>query len=111
MGQKVHPYGFRLGIHTDWKSRWFTEKQYQEYLEADLRIREYLLGELPHAGISRIDIERTRRARPDRRAHRATGDRHRPPWFGGGAPSFPSRAHGVACLREADRRPPQHHRG
>ena len=60
MGQKVHPYGFRLGIHTDWKSRWFTEKQYQEYLEADLRIREYLMGQLPHAGISRIDIERTR---------------------------------------------------
>ena len=60
MGQKVHPYGFRLGIHTDWKSRWFSEKQYQEYLEADLRIREYLLGQLPHAGISRIDIERTR---------------------------------------------------
>jgi small subunit ribosomal protein S3 len=60
MGQKVHPYGFRLGVHTDWKSRWFTEKQYQDYLVADLRIREYLLGELPHAGISRIDIERTR---------------------------------------------------
>ncbi|MDQ4143171.1 MAG: 30S ribosomal protein S3 [Actinomycetota bacterium] len=60
MGQKVHPYGFRLGIHTDWKSRWFTEKQYRDYLQADLRIREYLLGELPHAGISRIDIERTR---------------------------------------------------
>src|SRR5687768_1478639 len=60
MGQKVHPYGFRLGIHTDWKSRWFTEKQYGEYLEADLRIREYLLGQLPHAGISRIEIERTR---------------------------------------------------
>jgi small subunit ribosomal protein S3 len=60
MGQKVHPYGFRLGIHTDWKSRWFTEKSYEEYLIADLRIRQYLLGELPHAGISRIDIERTR---------------------------------------------------
>jgi small subunit ribosomal protein S3 len=60
MGQKVHPYGFRLGIHTDWKSRWFTEKQYKDYLVADLRIREYLLGQLPHAGISRIDIERTR---------------------------------------------------
>ena len=60
MGQKVHPYGFRLGIHTDWKSRWFTDKLYGEYLEADLRIREYLLGQLPHAGISRIDIERTR---------------------------------------------------
>src|SRR5688500_7647740 len=60
MGQKVHTYGFRLGIHTDWKSRWFTEKQYKEYLVADLRIREYLMGQLPHAGISRIDIERTR---------------------------------------------------
>ncbi|HVM36563.1 MAG TPA: 30S ribosomal protein S3 [Actinomycetota bacterium] len=60
MGQKVHPYGFRLGIHTDWKSRWFTDKQYQEYLEADLRIRQYLRNELPHAGISRVDIERTR---------------------------------------------------
>lgn len=60
MGQKVHPYGFRLGIHTDWKSRWFSEKEYKEYLVADLRIREYLMGELPHAGISRIDIERTR---------------------------------------------------
>ena len=60
MGQKVHPYGFRLGIHTDWKSRWFSDKQYRDYLQADLRIREYLLGELPHAGISRIDIERTR---------------------------------------------------
>jgi small subunit ribosomal protein S3 len=60
VGQKVHPYGFRLGVHTDWKSRWFSEKQYRDYLEADLRIRQYLLGELPHAGISRIDIERTR---------------------------------------------------
>ena len=60
MGQKVHPYGFRLGIYTDWKSRWFTEKQYQDYLQADRLIREYLMGELPHAGISRIEIERTR---------------------------------------------------
>ena len=70
MGQKVHPYGFRLGIYTDWKSRWFSEKQYRDYLEADLRVREYLLGELPHAGISRIEIERTReRVRVD--AHTA----------------------------------------
>lgn len=70
MGQKVHPYGFRLGIHTDWKSRWFNDKEYKQYLIADLRIREYLLNELPHAGISRIDIERTReRVRVD--AHTA----------------------------------------
>jgi small subunit ribosomal protein S3 len=70
MGQKVHPYGFRLGVHTDWKSRWFSDKQYRDYLQADLRIRQYLLNELPHAGISRIDIERTReRVRVD--AHTA----------------------------------------
>jgi small subunit ribosomal protein S3 len=70
MGQKVHPYGFRLGIYTDWKSRWYSEKEYRDYLEADLRVREYLLGQLPHAGISRIEIERTReRVRVD--AHTA----------------------------------------
>src|ERR687893_850842 len=70
MGQKVHPYGFRLGVYNDWKSRWYSEKQYRDYLEADLRIREYLLGELAHAGISRIEIERTReRVRVD--AHTA----------------------------------------
>ena len=70
MGQKVHPYGFRLGIYTDWKSRWYSEKEYRDYLEADLRVRQYLLGQLPHAGISRIEIERTReRVRVD--AHTA----------------------------------------
>ena len=111
MGQKVHPYGFRLGIHTDWKSRWFSEKQYKEYLEADLRIREYLLGELPHAGISRIDIERTReRVRVD--AHTARpgiviGRR------GSEAERLRSRLETMESedLRQAHRRPAQHHRG
>ncbi len=58
-GPESSPVRIRLGIHTDWKSRWFNEKQYRDYLVADLRIREYLLGQLPHAGISRIEIERT----------------------------------------------------
>ena len=60
MGQKVNPYGFRLGNTTDWKSRWFTEREYQNYLIEDLRIREYLNRELERAAVSRVEIERTR---------------------------------------------------
>ncbi len=60
MGQKVNPYGFRLGITTDWKSRWYADKNYQDYLIEDRKIRDYLRNELPHAAISRIEVERTR---------------------------------------------------
>ncbi len=61
MGQKVNPYGFRLGITTDWKSRWFaTRQEYQDFVIEDWEIRDYLMGELPHAAISRIEVERTR---------------------------------------------------
>ena len=61
MGHKVHPYGFRLGIVTDWKSRWYAEgNQYRQYVLADDRIRNYLKNLLPHAAISRIEVERTR---------------------------------------------------
>ena len=63
IGQKVYPYGFRLGIHTDWKSRWFTEKQYQEYLEADYGSASTSWASCP-TRISRIDIERTRERVP-----------------------------------------------
>jgi small subunit ribosomal protein S3 len=60
MGQKVNPYGFRLGITTDWKSRWFSDREYTDYLTEDWKIREYIMGLLPQAAISRIEIERTR---------------------------------------------------
>ncbi len=61
MGQKIHPYGYRLGITTDWKSRWFADRQeYRDYLLEDNKIRKYLMGELPNAAISRIEVERTR---------------------------------------------------
>jgi small subunit ribosomal protein S3 len=60
MGQKVNPYGFRLGVTTDWKSRWFNDREYQDYLIEDWRIRHYLMGELERAAVSRIEIERTR---------------------------------------------------
>src|SRR3977135_1371983 len=60
MGQKVNPYGFRLGVTTDWKSRWFSDREYREYLIEDYKIRDYLMKQLPHAAISRVEVERTR---------------------------------------------------
>ena len=60
MGQKVNPYGFRLGVTTDWKSRWFSDKGYTDNVIEDWNIRNYLMTELPHAAISRIEVERTR---------------------------------------------------
>ena len=60
MGQKVNPYGFRLGVTTDWKSRWFSDREYTDYLIEDWKIRDYLMKQLPHAAISRVEVERTR---------------------------------------------------
>jgi small subunit ribosomal protein S3 len=60
MGQKVNPYGFRLGVTPDWKSRWFSDREYIDYLSEDWQIRNDLMRELPHAAISRIEVERTR---------------------------------------------------
>jgi len=60
VGQKVNPYGFRLGITTDWKSRRFNDQSYQDWVIEDWKIRDYLMRQLPHAAISRIEIERTR---------------------------------------------------
>ena len=60
MGQKINPYGFRLGITTDWKSRWFSERNYKEYLTEDWKIRDLIMDSLPDAAISRIEVERKR---------------------------------------------------
>jgi small subunit ribosomal protein S3 len=60
MGQKVNPYGFRLGITTDWKSRWFEERHYKEFVIEDWKIRDYLMTQLEAAAVSRIEVERTR---------------------------------------------------
>ena len=60
MGQKTHPYAFRIGIVNDWKSRWFSHKDYTKLVNQDYRIREFLTGELIKGAVSRIDIERTR---------------------------------------------------
>lgn len=58
MGQKVHPYGFRLGVIKDWRSRWYSEKEYAANLQEDLRIRAYVKNRLMHAGVSAVEIER-----------------------------------------------------
>ena len=60
MGQKINPHGFRLGITTDWKSRWFADKQYAEYVKEDVEIRKMLSKGMERAGISKVEIERTR---------------------------------------------------
>lgn len=60
MGQKVHPYSFRLGVATDWKSKWFSSKDYVDFVNEDWKIREWLRDELIRGAVARIDIERTR---------------------------------------------------
>lgn len=58
MGQKTHPVGFRLGIITDWDSRWYAKKGYADLLHEDIKIREIIRKRLRHAGIPKIRIER-----------------------------------------------------
>lgn len=64
MGQKVNPIGIRLGIVKTWESRWFGGKNYAQYILEDHKLRTYIKKKLFHAGVSRIEIERSsRRAR------------------------------------------------
>jgi len=58
MGQKVHPYGFRLGYNKNWLSRWFSKKDYAAFVHEDNTIRKFVKKNLYHAGISKIEIER-----------------------------------------------------
>jgi len=58
VGQKVHPYGFRIGVNKTWRSRWYAEKKYADLLHEDLRLRADLKRRLGHAGVSGIEIER-----------------------------------------------------
>ena len=58
MGQKVHPYGFRLGVINGWQSNWYAERGYATALHEDLRIRDFIKKRAFHAGISKIVIER-----------------------------------------------------
>jgi small subunit ribosomal protein S3 len=59
LGQKVNPIGLRLGIVKTWESRWFSDKKYAEYIRVDYNLRKFIKKKLFHAGISRIEIERS----------------------------------------------------
>ncbi len=59
MGQKVNPIGLRLGIVKTWDSRWYAEKDYSKFLQEDIIIRQYIKRKLHHAGVSKVEIERT----------------------------------------------------
>ena len=58
MGQKTHPYGFRLVYNKSWHSRWYADRDYATLLHEDLELRNYLKKRLSHAGVSEVDIER-----------------------------------------------------
>jgi small subunit ribosomal protein S3 len=59
LGQKVNPIGLRLGIVKTWESRWFGGKNYAEYILEDYKLRKFIKNKLYHAGVSRIEIERS----------------------------------------------------
>jgi small subunit ribosomal protein S3 len=58
VGQKIHPEGFRVGYIHDWKSNWFNERDFADYLYEDISIREHIEGKLSHAGLSTITIRK-----------------------------------------------------
>src|SRR6476660_4355583 len=58
MGQKTHPYGFRLGVPKPWSYRWFSKPDYRRLLHAALKLKRDLLKQLAHAGVSKIEVER-----------------------------------------------------
>src|SRR6266516_5257487 len=60
MGQKVHPEAMRVGYIHDWKSNWFNERSFSDYLAEDVRVREHILEKLAHAGLSDITIKKNK---------------------------------------------------
>lgn len=58
MGQKVHPYGFRIGVNKTWLSRWYSSKDYAKNLHEDLKIRKHVKDSMKFAGVSKVEIER-----------------------------------------------------
>lgn len=62
MGQKVHPIGFRLGVASEWSSRWYAEsRDFPQFLETDLSVRDFIKKRLSHASVSRVEIARAAR--------------------------------------------------
>ncbi|HEU65700.1 MAG TPA: 30S ribosomal protein S3 [Chloroflexi bacterium] len=58
MGQKVHPCGFRLGVNQDWRARWYTEKNYAQFLLGDLKLRRVVEQKCQGGAVARVEVER-----------------------------------------------------
>ncbi len=58
MGQKTHPFGFRLGVIRTWSSKWYEEKQYAKWLHEDLALKRFLKEKLAHAAVASVEVER-----------------------------------------------------
>lgn len=58
MGQKTHPFGFRLGVIRTWSSKWYEEKQYAKWLHEDLALKRFLKDKLAHAAVASVEVER-----------------------------------------------------
>ncbi len=58
MGRKVHPVGFRIGIIRDWQGKWYSDKNFTEFLQEDLKLRNAVLAKYPEAAIAKVDIDR-----------------------------------------------------
>lgn len=58
MGQKVHPYGFRLGVIMDWQAKWYAERHYAELLQEDLKLRQAVAQKYSQEAVARVEIER-----------------------------------------------------
>src|ERR1044072_1634319 len=101
MGQKVNPHGFRLGVTTDFKSRWYADKLYKDYVKEDVAIRRMMTSGMERAGISKVEIERTRdRVRVDIHTARPLS------WFPSPSPSSspPASPSAAPCVRACSRR-------
>jgi small subunit ribosomal protein S3 len=59
MGQKTHPIGYRIGYNYTWSSRWYADKDYARLLHQDIRIRKMVKAKLYHAGVAKVEIERS----------------------------------------------------
>ncbi|GAH48335.1 unnamed protein product, partial [marine sediment metagenome] len=58
MGRKVHPVGFRIGVIRDWQAKWYADKNYMDFLQEDLKLRQAIQSKYTEAGISQVEIDR-----------------------------------------------------
>ena len=78
MGQKVNPQGIRIGITSDWKSRWFSKKDFASQLKEDIKIRELIFKQLKNAAVGGVEVERSVGSVKSDHQNRSSGNHHWP---------------------------------